>query len=141
MQLRGVFETKMTAILFGYVFYRDAYSVFARQSGRYSCRSEEALGIDQLGQYVLVVNKEDKIEYRPVKTGAIVQPGMRVVSGNLDSSDRIVVEGLLRARPGMKGSARRALAVTQAAREGNRRRRPELRIRRNEIRVKASLSI
>jgi membrane fusion protein (multidrug efflux system) len=64
---------------------------------------ERALGTDQLGQYVLVVGPDDKVEYRSVKIGA-QQSDLRVVDGKLGPQDRVIVEGLLRARPGIKVS-------------------------------------
>jgi multidrug efflux pump subunit AcrA (membrane-fusion protein) len=62
---------------------------------------ERALGADQSGNYVLVVGAEDKVEYRPVKTSVAIN-GLRVVEGQLAESDQVIVEGLLRARPGAK---------------------------------------
>ncbi len=62
---------------------------------------ERALGTDQSGAYVLVVDGEGKVEYRPVKTGVSINE-LRVVEGQLTASDQVIVEGLLRARPGAK---------------------------------------
>jgi hypothetical protein len=49
------------------------------------------------------VNKDDVVEYRPVKTGAL-QDGLRVVEGSIGPKDLVVVDGLLRARPKLKVS-------------------------------------
>lgn len=62
---------------------------------------ERALGTDQSGEFVLVVGPEGKVEYRPVRISVAIE-GMRVVEGNLKESDQVIVEGLLRARPGAK---------------------------------------
>ncbi len=62
---------------------------------------ERALGTDQSGQYVLVVGSDDMVQYRGVKVGTRVGE-MRVVEGEIKPEDRVVVEGLLRARPNMK---------------------------------------
>lgn len=62
---------------------------------------ERALGTDQSGNYLLVVGKEDLVEYRAVKAGAQVEE-MRVVTGHIGPEDRVVVDGLMRARPKMK---------------------------------------
>lgn len=59
-----------------------------------------AVGTDQRGDYLLVVNKENAVEYRPVKTGAQVRD-MRVIETGITADDRIIVEGLQRARPGL----------------------------------------
>jgi len=76
---------------------------------------ERALGSDQSGQYLLVVGKDDLVEQRPVKVGTL-QGDLRVVSGKIDLNDRIVVDGLLRARPGQKVTPKPiAPAVASAA--------------------------
>lgn len=54
---------------------------------------------DQSGRYVLVVNDKDVVEQRHVKIGTL-DGTMRVVLEGLSTSDRIVVNGLQRARPG-----------------------------------------
>ncbi|WZO97386.1 efflux RND transporter periplasmic adaptor subunit [Isosphaeraceae bacterium EP7] len=64
---------------------------------------ERALGSDQQGAYLLAVGKEDKVERRQVKLG-IEDGGLREVTGKIGADDRIVVDGLLRARPGLKVS-------------------------------------
>ncbi len=61
--------------------------------------TERALGADQSGRYVLVVNKENVVEYRPVEVGASIDR-MRVIEKGLQPDDWVVVKGLLRARPG-----------------------------------------
>jgi RND family efflux transporter MFP subunit len=60
---------------------------------------ERAIGSDQTGEFVLVVNGENKVEQRSVKTGVAVD-GLRVIEKGLQTSDRVVVNGLQRARPG-----------------------------------------
>jgi membrane fusion protein (multidrug efflux system) len=62
---------------------------------------ERVIGTDQVGRYVLVVNAQDVVEQRPVTLGSLVE-GMRVVESNLKPDDRVVVNGLQRARPGAK---------------------------------------
>jgi RND family efflux transporter MFP subunit len=63
--------------------------------------SERALGVDQGGRYLLVVNDQDVVEQRPVKVGAGVN-GMRVIEEGLAPEDWVVVSGIQRARPGAK---------------------------------------
>lgn len=70
---------------------------------------ERALGADQSGQYLLVVGADDVVEYRAVKVGTRMG-NLRVVEGSIAPEDRIVVEGLLRARPDMKVSPKTAAA-------------------------------
>lgn len=63
--------------------------------------SERALGVDQSGRYLLVVNDQDIVEQRTVKVGANVS-GMRVIEEGLKADDWVVVSGIQRARPGAK---------------------------------------
>jgi RND family efflux transporter MFP subunit len=60
---------------------------------------ERAVGADQRGDFLLVVNDKKVVEYRPVKLGA-AQQGMRVVEEGVTPADWVVVNGLQRARPG-----------------------------------------
>ena len=61
--------------------------------------NDSAVGTDQSVKYVLVVGTDNKVEYRPVKLGPIVD-GLRVVREGLASGETIVVNGLQRVRPG-----------------------------------------
>jgi RND family efflux transporter MFP subunit len=65
--------------------------------------SERAIGTDQSQKFLLTVNKENKVEYRPVKLG-LTQNGMRVVESGIGAEDRVIVNGLLRVRAGDKVS-------------------------------------
>ncbi|MGL4263465.1 MAG: efflux RND transporter periplasmic adaptor subunit [Afipia sp.] len=60
-----------------------------------------ALGSDQAGRYVLVVNSENVVEQRKVQTGPL-EGELRVIEGGLKPDDRVVIAGLLRAIPGQK---------------------------------------
>ena len=61
--------------------------------------SERAVGTDQSKKFVLVVGTDNKVAYREVTLGAAVD-GMRVVTKGLQPSERIVVNGVQRVRPG-----------------------------------------
>ena len=63
-----------------------------------------ALGSDQAGRYVLVVNKEDVVEQRKVEPGQLVGD-LRVIESGLTKDDRVVVGGIMRAIPGQKVDA------------------------------------
>jgi RND family efflux transporter MFP subunit len=60
---------------------------------------ETAISTDQSRKYVLVVNKENVVEYRPVTLG---QPhgDLRVIRAGLEGDERVVVNGIQRAFPG-----------------------------------------
>jgi RND family efflux transporter MFP subunit len=60
-----------------------------------------ALGSDQAGRYVLVVNAENVVEQRKVQTGPL-DGDLRVIDSGLKPDDRVVIAGLLRAIPGQK---------------------------------------
>ena len=62
---------------------------------------DAALGSDQGGRYLLVVNKDNVVEQRKVEIGAVVND-MRVIEKGLNPDDRVIVAGLLRAIPGQK---------------------------------------
>jgi len=63
--------------------------------------SERALGVDQAGRYLLVVNDQSVVEQRSVKVGALIE-GMRVIEEGLKGDEWVVVDGIQRARPGAK---------------------------------------
>ncbi|AMN38963.1 efflux RND transporter periplasmic adaptor subunit [Rhodoplanes sp. Z2-YC6860] len=60
-----------------------------------------ALGSDQGGRYLLVVNKDNVVEQRKVELGPQVDT-LRVIDSGISADDRVVVGGLLRAIPGQK---------------------------------------
>jgi RND family efflux transporter MFP subunit len=60
-----------------------------------------ALGSDQAGRYLLVVNSDNVVEQRKVKTGPL-EGDLRVIESGLKPDDRVVIAGLLRAIPGQK---------------------------------------
>ena len=61
--------------------------------------NDSAIGTDQTVRYVLVVGADNKVEYRPVKLGPVID-GLRVVREGLKVNDTIIVNGLQRVRPG-----------------------------------------
>jgi RND family efflux transporter MFP subunit len=63
-----------------------------------------ALGTDQGGRYVLVVNKDSVVEQRKVEPGQLVGD-LRVIETGLSKDDRVVVGGVMRAIPGEKVDA------------------------------------
>ncbi|HEX5459626.1 MAG TPA: efflux RND transporter periplasmic adaptor subunit [Steroidobacteraceae bacterium] len=63
--------------------------------------NDSAIGTDQTMRYVLVVGANNKVEYRPVDLGPLVD-GLRVVRSGLKPGETIVVNGLMRVRPGMQ---------------------------------------
>jgi RND family efflux transporter MFP subunit len=62
---------------------------------------DTALGSDQAGRYVLVVNSDNVVEQRKVQTGPL-EGELRVIEGGLKGDDKVVIAGMLRAIPGQK---------------------------------------
>lgn len=65
--------------------------------------NDSAIGTDQTMRFVLLLGADNKVEYRPVELGPLVD-GLRVVRSGLKPGDTIVVNGLMRVRPGMQVS-------------------------------------
>jgi len=62
---------------------------------------DAALGTDQGGRYLLVLDKNNTVEQRKVAIGPKVGD-LRVIENGLKPDDRVVVAGILRAVPGQK---------------------------------------
>jgi RND family efflux transporter MFP subunit len=62
---------------------------------------DTALGSDQGGRYLLVVNGDNVVEQRKVQIGPF-DNGLRVIESGLKPDDRVVTAGLLRVIPGQK---------------------------------------
>ena len=75
---------------------------------------DAALAADQRGRYLLTVNEENIVEYRPVVIGAQVD-SMRVIRKGITQADRVVVKGIQRARPGAPVTPVDAAAKQQAS--------------------------
>ncbi|MFL5514164.1 MAG: efflux RND transporter periplasmic adaptor subunit, partial [Gemmatimonadales bacterium] len=62
---------------------------------------DAAIGTDQDHKFVLVVGQGDTLAYRPVVPGRLVD-GLRIIDSGLQPGEHVVVNGLMRVRPGMK---------------------------------------
>ncbi|NWD71746.1 efflux RND transporter periplasmic adaptor subunit [Pseudomonas gingeri] len=60
--------------------------------------NDSAIGTDQAKKFVLVVGAQDRVEYREVTLGNLHE-GLRVVTAGLKAGDRVIVNGMQRARP------------------------------------------
>ncbi len=60
---------------------------------------DAALAADQRGRYLLTVDRDNIVQYRPVETGTQVD-GLRVITKGITAEDRVIVKGIQRARPG-----------------------------------------
>jgi membrane fusion protein, multidrug efflux system len=59
-----------------------------------------ALGNNQEGRYLLIVNDKNVVEQRPVEVGEQVDGHLRIIKSGLKPGERVVVGGLMRALPG-----------------------------------------
>ncbi|MCC8955358.1 efflux RND transporter periplasmic adaptor subunit [Bradyrhizobium sp. Pear77] len=98
LAVRGVFSNPERALLPG--FYVRVRVPFDEQKNALLV-PDIALGSDQAGRYVLVVNGENVVEQRKVQTGPL-EGDLRVIESGLKPDDRVITAGLLRAIPGQK---------------------------------------
>jgi RND family efflux transporter MFP subunit len=63
--------------------------------------ADAAIGSDQGGRYVLVVNKDNVVEQRKIDPGQLIGE-LRVIDKGLTKDDRVVIGGIMRAIPGQK---------------------------------------
>ena len=68
---------------------------------------EAAIGHDQQGAYVFVVNDKNVVERRDVTTGSAVE-SQRVIDNGLTGGEWVIVNGLLKAAPGRQVTPERA---------------------------------
>ncbi|MFN7952925.1 MAG: efflux RND transporter periplasmic adaptor subunit [bacterium] len=61
---------------------------------------EVAIGSDQATKFVMVVNAQNLVEMRPVELGASTDDRLRVVKKGIAAGEHVIVNGLMRARPG-----------------------------------------
>lgn len=97
MQLRGVFSNRERRLLPG-LFARVRVPVAQRENALLV--PDSAIGSDQRGDYLLLVNAQNVVEYRPVVAGALIGND-RVIESGISPGDRPIVSGLQRARPGL----------------------------------------
>ena len=98
LPVRGVLPNSDRALLPGF-FVRVRVPIDQEQNALFV--PDVALGSDQAGRYLLVVNGENIVEQRKVRTGPL-EDGLRVIEEGLKADDRVITAGLLRAIPGQK---------------------------------------
>ncbi len=108
--LRAVFPNPAGAILPG---------LFARihvplKEGPALLVPQEAVGYDQRGSFVMVVNGQNVVQRHTVKTGALVDH-LRVIEEGLSGKEWVVIKGLQRAVPGRQVTPQRQEIAKKAA--------------------------
>jgi multidrug efflux system membrane fusion protein len=99
LMVRGVFANADHALLPG--FFVRVRVPMSRQSQNALLVPDRALGTDQTGRYLLVLNHDDVVEQRSVRVGQLVG-SLRVIEAGLQPEDRVVVSGIQRAIAGEK---------------------------------------
>ena len=82
----------------------------------WACRQNavaQAIGTDQDRKFVLVLKSDTTVEYRPVVIGRLFD-GLRTIDSGLKPGERVVINGLMRVRPGMKVAATNAPMVAES---------------------------
>lgn len=97
LRVRARFENTDELLLPG-LFARLRFPMSTRKS---LVVPESALLSDQQGRFAMVLNEKDEVEARRVKIG-VLDGSDRVVEDGLTPSDRVIVLGVLKARPGSK---------------------------------------
>jgi len=98
VNLRGIVANSDRALLPGF-FVRVRVPIDQEKNGLFV--PDVALGADQAGRYLLVVNADNVVEQRKVQAGPL-DGGLRIINGGLKPDDRVVTAGLLRVIPGQK---------------------------------------
>ena len=63
---------------------------------------DAAIGTEQAQRYVIVIDAQDTARQRYVTPGQLTSDNLRVIKDGIGPDDRIVVSGLMQARPGTK---------------------------------------
>ena len=59
-----------------------------------------ALGNNQQGRYLLIVDDKNLVVQRQVEVGELVDGSLRIIKSGISSNDRVIVGGVMRALPG-----------------------------------------
>lgn len=81
---------------------------------------DTAIGSEQARKFVYVVRPDDTVAQKYVELGAL-SDGDRVIKSGVEPTDRVIVEGLMRARPGIKVTPQIAPAPASASAAGQAR--------------------
>ena len=74
---------------------------------------DSAIGTEQVRKFVYALSPDDVANPKYVTLGPVVD-GMRVIATGLDANDTVVVNGLMRVRPGVKVAPEQATATSES---------------------------
>ena len=98
IRIRAVFSNRSRALTPG-LFAR--VKLVGNQKTNVLLVRDAAIGTDQDRKFVLLLGPGDTLAYRPIVPGRLTD-GLRIVTSGLEAGDSVVVNGLMRVRPGMK---------------------------------------
>ena len=96
VEVRAVLENRSGILVPGFFF---SVRVPVGEKAKALLIPDRAIGTDQGMKYALVVKSDNTVEYRTVKPGRR-HGDMRQIEDGLASGDRVIVNGMQRARPG-----------------------------------------
>ncbi len=99
LTVRAIFPNADNMLLPG--FFARVRVPMLLQAGETLLVPDRALGANQAGSYLLVLNKDDVVEQRSVVMGQQLGELRQILSG-ITADERVVVDGLARAVPGEK---------------------------------------
>ena len=79
---------------------------------------DAAVVTDQSVKLLFTVNAEDTVVPKPVELGAVTDDGLRIIRSGIAADDRVIINGLLRARPGAKVTPEEGVIGAPAAPQG-----------------------
>src|SRR6266850_897827 len=97
LRVRGVFANQDNALEPGY-FVRVRVPIGVSHEALLV--PDRAVDNDQGRKVLRIVNEKNQVVFRPIRAGA-VHDGLRVIEDGLAPDDRVIVTGLLQARPGI----------------------------------------
>lgn len=101
LQVRAIFDNADHMLLPG--FFTRVRIPMLLQAGDQLLVPDRALGSNQSGSYLLVLNKDDVVEQRQVEIAQLFGD-LRAITKGIAADDRVIIDGLSHAVPGAKVS-------------------------------------
>lgn len=79
---------------------------------------DAVIGTEQARKYVLIVGPDNTVITKYVTPGQLTSDGLRVIKDGIGADDRVVVNGMMRARPGQKVTPQEQGAAPAAPAQG-----------------------
>ena len=99
LQVRAIFDNADHMLLPG--FFTRVRVPMLLQEGDQLLVPDRALGSNQSGSYLLVLDKDDQVEQRSVEIGQLFGD-LRAITKGIAADDRVIIDGLSHAVPGAK---------------------------------------